>query len=170
MYSYEATMRSVYGRPGIEWEEAKAGSESITGTGTPRYNVLVSWSEQEQKITWQQAAPTFRSTQYRLEWQQFNPADPLERYLYQWSRDLYAPYAKPDMEVPPLVFTSDQSKQLGTLNAALTAYSDQMFAAFVTGQSDVNKDWDQYLADLKTNGLDEFLAIYQAAYDAKVKK
>lgn len=170
MYSYEATMRSVYGRPGTEWEEAKAGAESITGTGTPKYNVLVAWSEQEQKITWQQAAPTFRSTQFRLEWQQFNPADPLERYLYQWSRDLYAPYGKPDKEVPPLVFTSDQSKQLGTLSAALTTYSDQMFAAFVTGQEDVNTGWDKYLADLKTNGLDEFLKIYQTAYDAKMKK
>ncbi len=170
MYSYEATMRSVYGRPGEEWVDADPGAESITGEGTPRYNVTVAWSEQEQSITWQQAAPTFRSTQFRLEWQQFNPADPLERYLYQWSRDLYAPYGKPEKEVPPLVFTSDQSKELGTLNAALSAYSDEMYAAFVTGQRDVNKEWDQYLADLKTNGLDRFLQIYQEAYDAKFKK
>lgn len=168
-YSYEATMRSVYGRPGEEWVEADAGAESITGEGTPRYNVIVAWSEQEQAITWQQAAPTFRSTQFRLEWQQYNPADPLERLLYQWSRDLYAPYGKPDMIVPPLIFTSDQSKELGTISAALTAYADQMFAAFVTGQQDVNSGWDQYLADLKTNGLDRFLEIYQAAYDAKMK-
>jgi len=170
MYSYEATMRSVYGRPGIEWEEADPDAESISGEGSPRYNVLVAWSEQEQSITWQQAAPTFRSTQFRLEWQQYNPADPLERLLYQWSRDLYAPYGKPDMEVPPLVFTSEQSQKLGTLSTALTTFTDQKFAAFVTGQEDVNTGWDQYLADLKTNGLDEFLAIYQAAYDAKFKK
>ena len=169
MYSYEATMRSVYGRPGIEWEEAAEGAESITGEGKPRYNVLVAWSEQEQKITWQQAAPTFRSTQFRLEWQQYNPADPLERLLYQWSRDLYAPYSKPELEVPPLVFTSEESKQLGTLSAALETYVDQMFAVFVTGQVDINTGWDQYLADLKTNGLDEYLAIYQAAYDRKTK-
>ncbi len=169
MYSYEATMRSVYGVPGEQWVEAKAGAESITGEGTPRYNVIVAWSEQEQSITWQQAAPTFRSTQFRLEWQEFNPADPLERYLFQWSRDLYAVYGKPEMEVPPLVFTSDQSKELGTISAALTTYSDQMYAAFVTGQQDVNTGWDQYLSELKTNGLDRFLEIYQAAYDAKVK-
>ena len=170
MYSYEATMRSVYGRPGIEWEDAKAGAESISGTGTPRYNILVPWSEAEQSITWQQAAPTYRSTQFRLEWQQFNPADPLERYLYQWSRDIYAPYGKPQMEVPPLVFTSEQSKQLGTLSAALVSFSDQMFASFVTGQADIATGWDKYLADLKTNGLDDFLKIYQTAYDAKFKK
>jgi putative aldouronate transport system substrate-binding protein len=168
-YSYEATMRSVYGRPGQEWVEADAGAESITGEGTPRYNVTVAWSEQEQSITWQQAAPTFRSTQFRLEWQQYNPEDPLERLLYQWSRDLYAPYSKPEMIVPPLIFTSEQSKELGTISAALTSYADQMFAAFVTGQQDVNTGWDQYLVGLKTNGLDRFLEIYQEAYDAKVK-
>jgi putative aldouronate transport system substrate-binding protein len=44
-----------------------------------------------------------------------------------------------------------------------------MFASFVTGQADINTGWDQYLADLKTNGLDEFLKIYQAAYDLKFK-
>ena len=170
MYSYEATMRSVYGRPGIEWEESKPGAESITGVGQPRYNVLVAWAETEQHTTWQQAAPTYRSSQFRLEWQEFNPADPLERYLYQWSKDIYAPYGKPDMQLPPLIFTSDQSKSLGTLSTALTAQVDQMFASFVTGQMDVNTGWDKYLADLKTNGLDEFLKIYQTAYDLKYKK
>jgi len=168
-YSYEATMRSVYGRPGIEWEESKPGAESITGVGQPRYKVLVVWAETEQHITWQQAAPTYRSSQFRLEWQEFNPADPLERYLYQWSKDIYAPYGKPDMQLPPLIFTSDQSKSLGTLTTALTAQVDQMFASFVTGQMDVNTGWDKYLADLKTNGLDEFLKIYQTAYDLKYK-
>ena len=44
-----------------------------------------------------------------------------------------------------------------------------MFASFVSGQADVNTGWDQYLADLKKNGLDDFLKIYQAAYDAKMK-
>jgi putative aldouronate transport system substrate-binding protein len=170
MYSYESTMRSVYGRPGTEWEEAKAGAESITGEGSPRYNVLVAWAEQEQAITWQQAAPTFRSTQFRLEWQQFNPADPLERYLYQWSKNLYAPYGKPDMEVPPLIFSSEQAQKLGTLSTALKTYEEQMFAAFVTGQQDVNTGWDAYLEGLKTNGLDEFLSIYQTAYDKKMGK
>lgn len=169
-YSYEATMRSVFGRPGTEWVEADPNSESIAGTGTPRYNVIATWSEQEQSITWQQAAPSFRSTEYRLEWQQYNPDDPLERLLYQWSRDLYDPYGKPAMEVPPLVFTSEQSQELGTISAGLTAYADQMFAAFVTGQQDVNKDWDAYLGELKTLGLDRFLEIYQTAYDAKMGK
>jgi len=71
--------------------------------------------------------------------------------------------------VPPLVFSSEQSQELGTLSTALTTYSDQMFAAFVTGQMDVNTQWDQYLAELETNGLSRFLQIYQEAYDAKYK-
>jgi putative aldouronate transport system substrate-binding protein len=169
MYSYEATMRSVVGRPGTEWVESKPGAGSITGSGTPRYKVQVIWSEGTQAITWNQAAPTYRSNEFRLEWQEFNPKDPLERSLYQWSKNIYAPYGKP-MDVPPLAFNSEQSKQLGTLFTSLSTYSDQMFASFVTGQADINKGWDKYLADLKTNGLDDFLKIYQTAYDAKFKK
>ena len=62
----------------------------------------------------------------------------------------------------------EQSQKLGTLSAGLVAYTDEMFASFVTGKIDVNTGWDKYLADLKTNGLEDFLKIYQDAYDAKM--
>jgi putative aldouronate transport system substrate-binding protein len=59
---------------------------------------------------------------------------------------------------------------LSELNTVLYNLVDTQFAAFVTGQADVSKDWDKYLGDLKNDGLDEFLQIYQTAYDAKYKK
>ena len=37
-------------------------------------------------------------------------------------------------------------------------------------RSDVDKDWDTYIKNLKDSGLDKFLSIYQTAYDAKYKK
>jgi putative aldouronate transport system substrate-binding protein len=167
MYSYEATLRNAIGRPGHEWEPSAEGAESITG-GQAKYKILVVYSEGEQAVSWNQAAPNFRSAEFRLA-QEFSADDPLERYLYNWSKDLYSPYGKPDMQLPPLTFSSDQSKRLGELNTALYALVDQMYASFVTGEMDVNSGWDQYLAELKNNGLDDFLQIYQEAYDAKYK-
>lgn len=167
MYSYEATLRNALGRKGEEWVDAEPGAESIVG-GQAKYKVLAVYNETEITYSWNQAAPGYRSAAFRLA-QEFNPADPLERYLYNWSKDIYAPYGKPDMMIPPLVFTSEQSQKLGEISTALTALYNQMFASFVTGEMDVNTQWDSYLTELKNNGLDEYLAIYQAAYDAKYK-
>lgn len=167
MFSYEGTLRNAIGRKGFEWEDSAPGAESIDG-GEAKYKVLITYTEGEQSFCWNQAAPGFRSAEFRLA-QEFTPEDPLERYLYNWSHELYAPYGKPEMALPPLVFTSEQSQKLGELDTALITLVEQMFASFVTGAMDVETQWDAYLNELETNGLSEYLAIYQAAYDAKYK-
>jgi len=165
MYSYEATLRNAIGRPGEEWAPSEAGAEGIDG-GPAKYKVLKTYTEGEQAVSWNQAAPNYRSSEFRLA-QEYNPADPLERLLYNWSKDLYSPYGKPDMFIPPLVFTSEQSQRLGELNTALKTQVDQSYAAFVTGQADIESGWESYLTELQNLSLQDFLDIYQSAYDAK---
>lgn len=167
MYSYEATLRNALGRPDEEWVWSEPGAEGIDG-GEARYKVIAIYNEGEQNFSWNQGAPNYRSAEFRLA-QEYNPDDPLERLLFNWSNDLYQPYAKPEMQVPPLTFTSEQSQRLGELRTALTTLVDQSFAGFVTGQLDIESGWDQYLSELENNNLSEFLSIYQAAYDAKFK-
>jgi len=167
MYNYEATLRNAIGRPGEEWEDSAEGAESIDG-GEAKYKILITYTEGEQSFNWNQAAPAYRSADFRLA-QEFTPEDPLERYLYNWSNELYAPAGRPDMQLPPLVFTSEQSQRLGELGTALDNLVGQMFASFVTGQMDVDSQWDSYLTELNNSGLEEFLSIYQTAYDAKYK-
>lgn len=167
MYNYEATLRNALGRPEQEWVWSEPGAEGIDG-GEAKYKVIAIYTESEQNFSWNQAAPGFRSAAFRLA-QEYNPEDPLERLLYNWSRDLYQPYAQPDMQVPPLTFTSEQSQRLGELRTALTTLVDQSFAGFVTGQLSIEDGWEQYLSELENNNLSEFLSIYQAAYDAKFK-
>jgi putative aldouronate transport system substrate-binding protein len=169
MYSYEGTLRSAYGRPGIEWAPSQPGAESIGGGNTARYKILKVMSNADQKVSWGGIAPTDRSTDFLLNWQEFDPNNPLERYLYQWTKNVYAPLANPNL-VPPLSFTTDQAKQLGTLNTSIYTFMDQSFAGFVTGAQDVNTGWDQYVAQLQTLGLGQYLQIYQTAYDTKYKK
>jgi len=167
-YGFDATTRSVFGPEGEDWVRAKDTDESISG-GKALYTVLKVWSGEEHNRHWNQAAPTFRTNEYRMA-QTYNPADPLERWLYQWTKTLYEPYGTKDKAVPPLVFTKDQSKQFGELNTVVYNVVDEWFANFVTGKANVDKDWDAYIKTLKDSGLDKYLGIYQTAYDAKYKK
>ena len=168
-YSFEATTNSVFGPEGEDWVRAKPDEISIAG-GKSLYTVLKVWGGGEENTRhWSQTAPTFRTAAYRAA-QTFNPSDPLERTLYDATKNLMEPYGVTEKAVPPLVFTKDQSKSYGELNTTVFNAMDEWFANFVTGKKNVDKDWDTYLKNLKDSGLDQFLKIYQDAYDAKYKK
>ena len=59
----------------------------------------------------------------------------------------------------------DVSIEVAEYNGNLDTYWRSMMAKFIRGEADLDADWDSYLAELKNIGLDEYLAIYQEAYD-----
>jgi putative aldouronate transport system substrate-binding protein len=168
-YSFEAGKRNAVGRPGIEWDYSEPGKESIDGGAAYWFGIPGTDLGPQQAITWGQAAPRFESAASRLS-MEYKADDPLERMLYENSKNNYAPYRKPDQMVPPLIFTVEQAQRLSELNTTIYNVVDTQFAAFVTGQADVEKEWDAYIEALNSNGLQELLEIYQVAYDAKFAK
>jgi putative aldouronate transport system substrate-binding protein len=68
-----------------------------------------------------------------------------------------------------MVLTEDQSKLFGELNTTVYSVVDEWFANFVIGNYDINTEWDAYIEALNDSGLEDFLNIYQEAYDTKYK-
>lgn len=166
-YGFDSTTRSVFGPEGEDWVRAGADDVSIAG-GKAQYTSLTVFGGEEHARHWSQTAPTFRTNEYRLA-QTYNPDDPLERWLYEWTRDLMEPYGTTDKAVPPMVLTEEQSKLFGELNTTVYNVVDEWFANFVIGNYDVNTEWDAYIEALNDSGLEQFLSIYQEAYDTKYK-
>lgn len=165
MYSYEATLRNAIGRRVKNGRPLKQAQKALTAA-RPSTRCSRPIPKASRLSVGTRLTPNYRSSEFRLA-QEYNPADPLERLLYNWSKDLYSPYGKPDMFIPPLVFTSEQS-QRGELNTALKTQVDRKsYAAFVTGQADIESGWESYLTELQNLSLQDFLDIYQSAYDAK---
>ena len=50
----------------------------------------------------------------------------------------------------------------------LINYLKTAYAQFIAGEMDVDKDWDEYLAQLESIGLSRFLEIEQEAYDSYI--
>ena len=67
---------------------------------------------------------------------------------------------------PGLIYNEDETAKRTELFTDISLYLSNMQAQFITGQVDVNSDaaWNEYLAQLKAMGLDDLLAIEQAAY------
>lgn len=166
-YGFDSTTNSVFGVEGEDWVRASDTDVSIAG-GKALYTVLKVWGGEPQNRHWSQTVPTFRTNEYRMA-QTYNPDDPLERWLFEWTRDLMEPYGTTDKAVPPLIFTEEQSKLFGELKTSIDTTMEEWFANFVIGNADIDADWETYLATLESAGLSQYLEIYQTAYDAKYK-
>ncbi len=66
---------------------------------------------------------------------------------------------------PALLFDQDTSDRLVILNKDLNDYLKQTCAKFVNGDLSLETDWATYVDTLKQIGIEEFVSIYQTAYD-----
>lgn len=64
-----------------------------------------------------------------------------------------------------LKFTEDEQYVLDNKWSDIRTYYMKMNAEFITGVTDIEVNWDAYLAELDKMGLKDVLDVYQAAYD-----
>nr|WP_156645398.1 extracellular solute-binding protein [Lentibacillus sp. JNUCC-1] len=69
-------------------------------------------------------------------------------------------------EVPfPLVyFSSDEQKEINTIEVDLKSYVRQMEAKFITGVKSFD-EWDEYIKTIENMDVDKYVELHQKAYD-----
>ncbi|MCI8623737.1 MAG: extracellular solute-binding protein [Provencibacterium sp.] len=65
--------------------------------------------------------------------------------------------------IPLVLFTDEESKELATMQTSIQDYVLQKQAAWITGQADIDAEWDSYLSQLQAMGVDRYVQIYQDA-------
>ncbi|MDI3508110.1 MAG: putative aldouronate transport system substrate-binding protein [Clostridiales bacterium] len=171
LYNQEFTLRKYYGRPDQEWRYAKSDEIGINGEPAIWASLAKSGAEFDVPTdkSWAHIGPHYRSSDFRLgQAVTVDPAKHTETVLYNTTKEKYEPYSA-DIEtiLPPLVFTEQQSNELLDLETTIKNYVNEMFARFIVGDMDIEKDWDSYLGELENMKLERYLEIYQEAYDAK---
>lgn len=173
MYTYEATIRSYLGVPGVDWVEPDEGAVGINSEPA-LYKAITPWQESEpQNQHVVQCTLSYRNAAFRLG-ETSDPdvdlysAEGLETMLYQVTA-AYKPYTRDEMVLPPLKFTDEQTDAMSVMKAELNSALKEGMTAFMTGARDVDTEYDAWLADLETKGLSELIGHYQAAYDAQYK-
>ena len=71
---------------------------------------------------------------------------------------------------PNVYYTDEEVKERSVLYTDVNNYLASAKAQFITGELDVDKDWDAHIATLKKMGLDRLLEIEQVAYDRFISK
>ena len=108
---------------------------------------------------------------YMLSWNGGNMVQD-ERYSYQYSglpqqQAALATWANTtvtDHIMPPLTIPDDQSARFASLGNDITTYCNEMRIKFITGEESL-ENFDAYLETLRNMGVEEYIAIEQAAYD-----
>ncbi len=66
---------------------------------------------------------------------------------------------------PVAVYTSDETKDINQIKADIIPYLESTRAQFVTGELNFEGDWDNYINTLNNMGLEDLMALEQAALD-----
>lgn len=71
-----------------------------------------------------------------------------------------------DEPFPNVWITAEESKKLSMITGDLMKLVDEKRAQWITGQSDIEAEWDSYVDTLNKMKVDEYVSIYQKAVDS----
>lgn len=69
---------------------------------------------------------------------------------------------------PVVSYTTEEIEKRNTVFKDITTYLEQAKAQFITGELDIDKDWDTYVRTVEQMNLEQLMEIEQAAYDRYV--
>ena len=67
--------------------------------------------------------------------------------------------------MPVLHLTAEEIDEIAIPLVEVSNYMRQSQAAFITGKMDIEKDWDAYVEELDSLGLQKILDVYQKVCD-----
>ena len=170
METEEGFLRCRVGEPGISWVPAEEGDVSVFGEGEA---VTFRWLDNgqmwttAQNATWRQNAPLFAYNGLNSQ----AAFDLIEREVKSNQNivDLM-PYAPAEgTYFNFLTYTEDEEFAIADISSTLTTYVIESMVRFITGDMDVENEWDAYVGELQNIGLETFLEVAQAAYERQPK-
>ena len=84
--------------------------------------------------------------------------------LVQWSSCKMEDYM-----IPQIILTAEEKDDYSAIMGEVSTYVDEMYNKFITGQEPLSK-FDDFVAEVKRLGIEDAIAIRQAAYERYLKR
>ncbi|NLM10828.1 MAG: extracellular solute-binding protein [Clostridiaceae bacterium] len=166
----EGTLRTAEGIEGNGWRKATADEKGMDG----RPAVFTQITEGKiENSGWGQLCGLVRTPDFVLSYAY--PQDPYaddvvpligrQIVLYKGSLE-HEKVAQPlESVLPELYYSQEQIDELALLKTTINDYVNSSVVRFITGDLDVEKDWESYLKQMKDLGVERYIEIVQSAYD-----
>ena len=158
-YTRESSMRNRLGEPGVDYAIPENGEIGVDGEPAS-FDPILQWGT-VQNSHWTELAPCYND----FDNNNVKGDDPYELQQWLWNATInyYEPYIN-DISCyynQSTFYTEEDSAELADIDATLGDYIKQTMAQFVTGDLDIEADWDQYLQNLKGMRYERRLEIMQ---------
>jgi fructooligosaccharide transport system substrate-binding protein len=168
IYTDEGQLQTWGGPEGVAWKKPGPGDVALDPNTTPMYKPLPDASVPK-NVRWAALAQYNNTLAFRNA--QVVPQDiysdtGYERRLFQATK-LYEGHEDKAQVFPEASVWGDPSvaAELATLKTNLDSYVNQGQLAFITGQKNIDTDWDAWVSGLDGVGLKRYLELNQQAYD-----
>lgn len=163
LYDREVSLRSGYGVKDRDWVEANAGQVGLMG-GPATWDFVGGPHTKQQNEHWYMGASFFLSEEILggMAASEDNP----ETYLTAEAMKSYFPYFQADDTIVPVLWVSPEyTAEMADMKNTINGYVKEMAARFISGDADIDSEWDTYINTLESMNLDRYIAILQEAYD-----
>ncbi|MBQ8814267.1 MAG: extracellular solute-binding protein [Lachnospiraceae bacterium] len=187
MCSEVISLTSRYGEQGVDWDfwEDAVNSKKLAnpedfGTqlssdGEPKfvcYDGTGFWYATEpQNVCYRQIGPIIRDQETvisnALLWKTSTDEEAvkLDNESITWNSIMEAQDYLPEEIFDYAPMTIEESEKIADIAATMKTYLNETISAFLSGDKDIDAEWDAYLAELDKIGMNTLLEVYQAAYD-----
>ncbi|MDR0759444.1 MAG: extracellular solute-binding protein [Treponema sp.] len=164
----EFSIITRFGEKGVDWKEPDAGAKSTWGSlGNPMLESILTWGTVQNKY-WGELGPRILSNKHSaMDIDIGNPLDfvpPMGKTIRS-----FVEYRKPEAVVAGLVYNEQEQEVMDGLHSTILSYVRESFARFATGDLDIDRDWDAYVAEFNKMGLEDVIRATQGAYDRQNK-
>lgn len=175
LFSEEGSMFIRYGAKGINWDEPSEGA--ISDVGLPaKYKIISDPLVMQNTSNWGKMGSTLNyMAEGELAEMAENASDwlKLKAKMHGEAVKLYEETEKnnPEKVCPKLRLTTEEKDQYQITCDNVRTYIKNSQTEFIKGERNPHSDadWNKYLQELQEHGLEDYLKVYQAAYDRTVK-
>lgn len=165
LYTEEGAFGNILGVKGVDYVDANEGD--LNYVGEQAQITRIHSSTEAGNNAWAQLGPWYMPSGYVL---RFTAVPDIEQVLYMETMKNYTQYsAAVESLVPPMAMTEAQSRAIIDVEVPMEQYVGQTTAEFIMGAKDIDATWDEYLKNVNTFGLENYLAAYQEIYDAQTE-
>lgn len=100
--------------------------------------------------------------------EQFYSRPQQKEAIQQWSKTVEE--AAKHATIVKGKLSPEETTQIASMENEIKTYTDEMFSKWITGQRDVEADFDEYIKKLKSLGIEECIKTYQAAHDRYLER
>lgn len=88
-----------------------------------------------------------------------------EMVLYR-ATEMMEPYKVPMKNViPNFYYITEENEKISSYKATINPYIQESIARFITGDMNLDTDWDNYIGELNALGMQEYISVIQSGYD-----